>query len=328
MSRIKVAVVAGGDSSEYQISILGARFIMENLDKAKYEPYMVVVTKQLWYAEYNTQQIAIDKNDFSFLIDGAASRFDVAYVNIHGTPGENGILQSYFELIGLPYTSCGVDSSVITFNKMVCKRVVDSVGVTTAKDVIITKGDKIDAQSITSKLGLPIFIKPNASGSSFGVSKVNEASEIQHAIEIALKESDTVIIEEYIAGREFGQGLFMIDGEIITLPLTEIISKTEFFDYQAKYEGLSNEITPAEIETEMSDAMKEIAKRIYKVTNSSGVVRIDFIVKDRVPYMIELNSTPGMSQASIIPQQVRAFGKSLSWFYDQIITETLNKYKS
>ncbi len=325
MNKIKVAVVAGGDSSEYQISILGAQFIIDNLDKATYEPYMVIITKQRWYVEHNNQKSTIDKNNFSFMLNNEQYTFDVAYINIHGTPGENGVLQSYFELIALPYTSCGVDSSVITFNKMVCKRVVSSVGVTTAKDIIITKGDKIDADSIAKELGLPLFVKPNASGSSFGVSKVNNANDIISAIEASLKESDTVIIEEYLAGREFGQGLFMVNGEITTLPLTEIISKTEFFDYKAKYEGLSSEITPAEVDVKLSSEMIDISKRIYKVTNCSGVVRIDFIVKDGIPYMIELNSTPGMSQQSIIPQQVRAYGKSLGWLYDQIIIDTLNK---
>ncbi len=323
MNKIKVAVVAGGDSSEYQISIAGANFVIDSLDKTKYTPYLAIVSKMGWYVEIDGKKLDIDKNDFSFVIDEQKVCFDVAYINIHGTPGENGVLQSYFELISLPYTTCGVDSSVVTFNKMVCKRVVNSASVNTAKDIIITKGEAVDAKHIADTLSLPLFVKPNASGSSFGVSKVLTIEEIEPAIAEAFKESDTVIIEEYLAGREFGQGIFADNGELVCLPLTEIISKTAFFDYKAKYEGLSSEITPAELDKAISDEIADISKKIYKVTQCKGVVRIDFIVRDGVPYMVEVNTTPGMSPASIVPQQVTAMGKELAWFYDRIIINTL-----
>lgn len=323
MNKLLIAVVAGGDSSEYQVSINGANNILSSIDKTKYTPYLVIITSKRWFVECNGVECEIDKNNFSFKNCDETCKFDLAFINIHGTPGENGILQSYFELIGLPYSSCGVDASVVTFNKMVCKRVVAPYGVHLAKDLIITKGDSIDVNSIAKTIGFPMFIKPNASGSSFGVTKVTEIGGISDAINEAFKESDMIIIEEFIAGREYGQGIYTLNGELVVLPLTEIISKRDFFDYKAKYEGASEEITPAQVDDLIRDDISQTAKKIYKATRCKGVVRIDFIVQNHTPYMIEVNSVPGMSAASIIPQQVIASGKTLTEFYTEIIEESL-----
>ncbi|MEG1648944.1 MAG: D-alanine--D-alanine ligase [Rikenellaceae bacterium] len=319
MKRPLIAIVAGGDSSEHQISINGAKNILLSIDKTKYTPYIVILSSKTWHVEFNNEIFSIDKNDFSFTVGGTKHKFDFAFINIHGTPGENGILQSYFELIALPYSSCGVDASVVTFNKMVCKRVVSSVNIHLAKDLIITKNDKININSIAKHIGFPMFIKPNSSGSSFGVTKVKEIEGIEPAIAEAFKESDIIIIEEFIEGHEYGQGIYTLNGELVVLPLTEIVSNRDFFDYLAKYEGHSEEITPAVIDPKVRQDIADDAKKIYKITGCKGVVRIDFIVKNNIPYMIEVNSVPGMSAASIVPQQVKASGKTLTEFYTEII---------
>lgn len=325
MNKLLIAVVAGGDSSEYQVSVNGANNILSSIDKAKYTPYIVIVTRNQWFVECEGEKYDINKNDFSFVKCNKTHKFDFAFINIHGTPGENGILQSYFELISMPYSSCGVDASVITFNKMVCKRVVAPFGVNLAKDMIISKRDKININAIVENIGLPMFIKPNASGSSFGVTKVTQTDQIEVAIQEAYKEGDIIIIEEFIEGREYGQGVYTLNGEIIALPLTEIISKRDFFDYKAKYEGASEEITPADIDKSISDEIADTAKNIYKSIGCKGVVRIDFIVKNSIPYMIEVNSVPGMSAESIIPKQIKCIGKTLTEFYTEIIKESLSK---
>ncbi|MFI3321990.1 MAG: D-alanine--D-alanine ligase [Rikenellaceae bacterium] len=337
MDKLILAVVCGGDSPEAGISEMGARNIISLLDKNRYEPYLVNISQKGWFVEVEGNQtpIEVDKNNFSFTLNGEKHQFAYAYINIHGTPGENGILQSYFELLPMPYSTCGVESSMITFNKKVCKNTLVDSNINLAKDVYITKdkfvGDTFcqkDIDDIAEKLKLPLFVKPVDSGSSFGVSKVKKAEDMVSALDEAFAHSSKVIIEEFLDGREFAQGVYSLDGEIYTLPLTEVISKREFFDYEAKYEGLSTEVTPANVDKSIAKEISESAKRIYTELECRGCVRIDFILVGDTPYMVEVNTTPGMSSASIIPQQIRAAGFKESDFLALIIDDTLTNYLS
>lgn len=328
MKCIDVAVVCGGDSSESEISILGARNIYEQLNKLEFcRAKIAHISKEGWHVELGEKlRSSIDKNDFSFTdIDGGKVVFDYAFINIHGTPGENGVLQSYFDLISIPYSSCGAECSMITFNKMLSKRVLSGSSIKVAKDIIINRGESYSSEEIVEKLNLPIFVKPNCSGSSFGVSKVKSVDDVEAAVEEAFKEGDTVIIEQFISGREFSQGVYSFGETVESLPLTEIVSKREFFDYKAKYEGASSEITPADLDSDIALKIANQAKLIYKLVQCRGYVRIDFIVMDGDPYFIELNSVPGMSSESIIPQQIRAAGMDIPQFLQNIIKNSYKK---
>ncbi len=310
-----IAIICGGYSGEYEISISSAQVVAENLDPNRYNSFLLVITRTSWYHEtQNGHKIEIDKNDFSLTLeDKTIIHFDGVFNAIHGTPGEDGKILGYFDMLNIPYTSCSADVSSLTFNKFLCNKFVASFGITMAPSLSFIKGEKINHPEIIQTLGLPLFVKPACSGSSVGITKVKTAEELPQAIETALKEDDRVIIEEFIPGREMACGLIMNKGQLTVFPLTEIISKKEFFDYEAKYtKGMADEITPPnnlDIQAELD--IKTVSSFLYRQLNCKGFVRIDFIVSDAGIYFIEINTVPGISNASILPQQAEAMGMGI-----------------
>lgn len=330
MNRLKIALLAGGNSSEREIALNSAAQISAALDKQKYDVKVIDLHHRDWvYTAPDGRRYDVDKNDFSLTVEGERTQFEYALIIIHGTPGEDGKLQGYLDMMGIPYSSCSQVSSTITFDKISTKRAVAGRGINLAREVLLGRGDKIDAEAIVAQLGLPLFIKPNASGSSFGVTRVTSADEIGKAVELAFSESDEVLIEECITGREFGCGVIITDEKEYLFPITEIISKRAFFDYEAKYtEGLSDEITPADTDEQIVARLNRMTAEAYRACRCSGVVRIDFIVTpDGTPYMIEINSIPGMSSGSIVPKQARAMGMSLGELYDIVIEDSLKRFR-
>lgn len=311
MSKKKnIAVLAGGFSGEDVISLKSANMVMNNIDKELFDPILIIINQEKWVAKHGNLEFPIDKNDFSVTIHGEIVTFDCAFIIIHGTPGEDGKLQGYFDMIGIPYTTGGTLNTSLTFDKYTCNNYLRNFGFQSAQSFRIDKNELYSTSEICTKLGLPIFIKPNRGGSSLGMSKVFEKEAIHEAIEKAFTVSDQVIVEEYLEGAEVTCGVIIKDGELLALPLTEIVSENEFFDYQAKYEGSSNEITPARINKEMTEKVQELSKRIYKILNCRGMIRADYILKNDEPFLIEVNTVPGFSEESIIPQQAAAAGIS------------------
>ncbi|MFI3305182.1 MAG: D-alanine--D-alanine ligase, partial [Rikenellaceae bacterium] len=296
---------------------------------SKYDIKLIDIHHREWiYTDADGAKCPLDRNDFSVTVGGVKSHFDYALIVMHGTPGEDGMLQGYLEIMGVPFSSCSMTSSVITFDKVSTKRALAGCGVSLAREVLYTRGEALCAESVVAELGLPLFVKPNASGSSFGVTMVKRAEEMAAAVELALTESDTVLIEEAIVGREVGCGVMITsDGREYLLPITELKSKRDFFDYEAKYtSGLCDEITPADLSAEIVKALNDRTLAAYRACRCRGVVRIDFIVTESgEPYLIEINSIPGMSTGSIVPQQIRAAGMTVGEFYDILIEDT---YKS
>lgn len=328
MERLKIALLAGGNSSEREIALQSAEQIADALDAAKYDVKVIDLHYRDWtYTTPDGKKYPLDKNDFSLTVDGERIEFEYALIIIHGTPGEDGKLQGYLDMMGIPYSSCSQVSSTITFDKITTKRAVADRGINLAKEILLGRYDKVDSDEIVARLGLPVFVKPNASGSSFGVTKVSNAAEIEKAVEKAFAESDEVLIEECISGREVGCGVMIAGGKEYLFPITEIVPKKEFFDYEAKYEaGMSEEITPARISDETKAKLNRMTIDAYRACRCRGVVRIDFIITDSgEPYMIEINSIPGMSSGSIVPKQVRAMGMTLGELYDIVIADTLKR---
>jgi D-alanine-D-alanine ligase len=326
-----IAFVTGGYAAEAVISYKSALTIEKNVDTDKFNVYKIDITPQGWFYESGKgEKIAVDRQDFSLTIDGKKITFDAVLIGIHGTPGEDGKLQGYFDLTGLPYTSCDSATSALTFNKRYTVAVAAFAGIDVAKSVHIFKHSPVTPGQILNQLALPVFVKPNNGGSSIGMSKVNEAADLAGALEKAFKEDDQILVEEFIAGREFTIGVFKSTKGIITLPITEVISKKDFFDYEAKYQGLSEEITPALVDEAIAEKVRSTAKKIYELFNCRGVVRIDFIYNEakRAAYMLEINTVPGQSEASIVPQQVRAMGWTLKEFYSALIEDALTRKKS
>lgn len=321
-----IALLTGGDSSEWQIALQGAENIGNALDRSRYTPYTIVLRNGHWtYTAPDGTKSELDRNDFTLPVAGRKIKLDYALIVIHGTPGEDGRLQGYLDMMGIPYSSCGFVSSVLTFDKAACKRAVAGSGIHLAKEILLNKTSEIDPAAIVAELGLPLFVKPNASGSSFGVTKVKKQNELLPAITEAFKESDQVLMEEFIEGREISCGVMIAGGKEYIFPITELVCQSEFFDYKAKYQGFSNEITPADLPEAIRKEVNRLTLIAYKRLNCRGVVRIDFIVKGETPYMIEINTIPGMSSHSIIPQQAAAMGMSLTELFNLIIDETLNK---
>ncbi len=323
----KIAFVTGGLSAEAEISYKSAVTIENNIDKEKWDLYKIDINPQGWfYVTVTGEKIAVDKNDFSITVNQQKITFNAVLIGIHGTPGEDGKLQSYFDLLHIPYTSCDATTSALTFNKRYTIAIAQSGGIKVSRSVLLFKEDDHYPEEAIKGLQFPLFVKPNNGGSSIGMSKVNSSSEeLQVAIEKAFKEDNQVLIEEFIEGREFTIGVFRHNRKIITLPVTEVISKKEFFDYEAKYFGASEEITPAKIDESVAEQVREQALKAYRLFNCKGVVRIDFIYnkEDNEPYMLEINTVPGQSEASIVPQQIRAMGWSLTQFYTAIIEDCL-----
>ncbi len=308
MEKKRIAVVSGGFSGEAAVSMRSASMVMTHIDREKYSPIQVVIERKKWVAIVENQEIAIDKNDFSFEFNGVRNHFDGVFMIVHGTPGEDGILQGYFQLMGIPFTTGDVLNMAITFNKKSTTDALRNLGYSVAKSVMVREGEKVDVETIIAKLGLPCFVKPNNGGSSIGTSKVKASADLQIAVDKALKEDHQALIESFIDGVEVTCGVIQIQGKITALPLTEIVTENEFFDYQAKYEGASQEITPARLPEEMSHQVRTLAARIYQDLRCSGMIRVDFIIQNDEPHVIEVNTVPGFSEASIIPQQAAAFG--------------------
>jgi D-alanine-D-alanine ligase len=315
-----IAIVAGGDSSEFEISVKSAEEVCKTL-LSRYIVYVIIIRGKDWYWEDKKGRYHnIDKNDFSLQNDDLRIKFDGVFIAIHGTPGENGLLQGYFDMIGIPYTSCDAFCSALTFNKQACKLFLKEYGITMAEAVLIRKGNKIDLVDLCKQIGLPCFVKPNDSGSSFGVTKVKQEKELLPAIETAFKESDAVLVESFIDGREIACGVLKTKNRTIVLPLIEIISKNEYFDYEAKYtQGRSDEIAPADLPLTMTNRIQEISKYVYDILGCKGIVRVDFIVSGETPYFIEINTVPGMTKESLVPKEAAAAGISLEDLYSMAI---------
>lgn len=326
----KIALVTGGFSGEAVISYKSATTIYNHLDKDKFEVYKIDINPNGWfYEDASGNKTEVNKNDFSITSGGKKIKFDAVFIGMHGTPGEDGKLQGYFDMMGLPYTSCNSATSALTFNKRYTTAVAAVSGINVARSVLFIKGQFENADDAVKDLKFPVFVKPNNGGSSIGMSKVNSASEeLGAAIEKAFKEDDQVLVEEMIQGREFTVGVFRTEGEIIVLPMTEVTAHKEFFDFEAKYGGKSTEVTPAQMPEEWRLKLEITAKKIYETFNCRGVVRIDFIYNEEQnkPFMLEINTVPGQSDASIIPQQVRTKGWELKDFYTRLVEEALENH--
>ena len=320
-----IAVISGGDSSEYVVSVKSGKNIFNAIDNLKYTPWLIRMRGKEWIVIQSDMKIAdIDKSDFSFILNGEKIIFDFAYITIHGTPGEDGILQSYFELLKIPYSTCDVHSSSLTFNKWFCSNYLRNFGIKMAKSIKISKGEKINSAEIVEKLGLPVFVKPNAGGSSFGITKVKTEVEIDEAVKKAWKESNDAILEEFIEGAEFTCGLVKLKNREFVFPVTEVLPKNEFFDYEAKYTpGATEEITPARISEDLFKKCQQLSSKIYDICKCSGICRVDYILKNNEFYFLEVNTTPGMTETSFIPQQISAMGMKLSEIISMIIEEKL-----
>ena len=328
MEKLKIALLAGGDSPEREIALQSAAQIAAALDRGKYDVTVIDLHRRDWhYTAPDGRQWQVDKNDFSLTVEGERREFDYALVIIHGTPGEDGRLQGYLDMMGIPYSSCSMVSSVITFDQITTKRTLAGRGINLAREVFLRRDEAFDAARIVADLGLPLFVKPNANGSSFGVTKVHTPEELPAAIAAAFAQGDEILVEECIAGREMGCGVMIAGGKEYLFPITEIIPRKEFFDYEAKYTaGRSEEITPADIAPEVKAELNRMTLEAYRTCRCSGVVRVDFIVTpEGRPYFIELNSIPGMSAGSIVPKQVRAMGMTLGELFDIVIDDTRRK---
>ena len=324
-----IALVTGGFSGEAVISYKSATTIGNNLDRDKYNVYKIDISPDGWLYETPAgSKIEVNKNDFSLKINSEIIKFDAVFIGMHGTPGEDGKLQGYFDTLKIPYTSCDAATSAITFNKRYTVAVAKMAGIAVANSLHLFKHSPVPASQILDQLKLPVFVKPNNGGSSIGMSKVTKASDLEAAISKAFREDDQVLIEEMIQGREFTVGVFKTLGNIIVLPLTEVKAHDEkdFFDFEAKYQGKSSETTPAEVDEAVADKIRDAAGKIYSVFNCRGVIRIDFIYNEETgkPFMLEVNSIPGQSEASIIPQQVKAMGWNLKEFYGKLVEECFN----
>lgn len=315
-----IAIIMGGFSSEFEISLISGNVVHQYLDKTKYTGFRIHIFKEKWvYVDTNNAEFPIDKSDFSVTVDGKKITFDAVFNAIHGTPGEDGLMQAYFELIGMPQTSCDYYQAALTFNKRDLLSVLKPYGIKTATSFYLNQGDTVNTDEIVKKVGLPCFVKPNKAGSSFGISKVKTAAELPTAIEVAYKEDNEIIIESFLDGTEVSVGVINYKGTVTVLPITEIVSENDFFDYEAKYLGKSQEITPARISPEMTEKVGAIAKKAYEVLKMKGFSRSEFILVDDEPYMLEMNTIPGLTTESLIPQQANAAGISLEDLFTNAI---------
>ncbi|WP_366182764.1 D-alanine--D-alanine ligase [Flavobacterium ovatum] len=320
-----IAIIMGGYSSEYKISLISGNVVYQNLDKTKYNPFRIHIFKEKWvYVDADDNEYSIDKNDFSTTVDGTKITFDCVFNAIHGTPGEDGLMQAYFELINMPQTACDYYQAALTFNKRDLLSVLKPYGIKTAISYYLNLGDEINIDEIIKKVGLPCFVKPNKAGSSFGISKVKTIEELPTAIETAYKEDNEIIIESFLDGTEVSVGVINYKGTVTVLPMTEIVSENDFFDYEAKYLGKSQEITPARISDEMTEKVGAIAKRAYEVLKMKGFSRSEFIIVNDEPHMLEMNTIPGMTNESLLPQQAAVAGISLQDLFGNAIELAIN----
>ena len=315
----QIAIIAGGDSSEHEVSLRSASGLYSFMDKERYDVTIVVLKGKEWHTE---DGCPIDKNDFSFTRGGVKHTFDFAYITIHGTPGENGILQGYLDMIGLPYSCCGVLAAALTFNKYACNHYLSYFGFHIANSLMLRAGQKWpNAQKIADTLGLPCFIKSNVGGSSFGCTKVKTVEDVYPAIERAFQEGDEVICESYMKGTEVTCGAYKTKEKAVVFPITEVVTKNEFFDYDAKYKGQVDEITPARIPDAIRDKIQAETLRLYDIIGANGIIRVDWIITGDQINLLEVNTTPGMTATSFIPQQVRAAGLDIKDVLTDIIED-------
>ena len=317
-----IAIVAGGDSSEFEISVKSATEVGRVLS-SRYMVYIIMIKGTNWYWEDSKGRYHnIDKNDFTLITDEYRIRFDGVFIAIHGTPGENGLLQGYYDMMGIPYTSCSSFCSALTFNKQATKLYLKEYKIKMAEAVIMRKGETIDNESIIKKTGLPIFVKPNDSGSSFGVTKVSQKEDLLPAIEKAFRESNVVMVEAFMKGREVACGVVKTKNKNLVLPVIEIISKNEFFDYEAKYTpGKSDEVVPADMPEKITSEIQRLSSYIYDLLGCKGIVRVDFIVVEDKPYFLEINTVPGMTAESLVPKEAAAAGISLEELYSMVVED-------
>ncbi len=322
-----IAIIAGGDSNELQVSLRSAEGLNSFIPSERYNKYIVTIVGLDWNVELSEgRKLAIDKNDFSFLLDGEKVVFDFAYITIHGTPGENGILQGYLRLLRIPFSCCDVLASALTFDKHACNHFLKGMGVNVAGSILLRKGESVDENTVAQQLGFPCFVKPNVGGSSFGVTKVKRVEEVQLAISKAFSEAEEVLIEEFMEGTEVTCGMYCVRGKETVFPITEVVTDNEFFDYDAKYNGQVDEITPARVSQEITLQVQETTAKIYKAINAKGIIRADYIISSEgVIKLLEVNTTPGMTATSFIPQQIAAAELNIADVMVDIIDNELNK---
>ena len=321
-----IAIIMGGYSSEYKISLKSGNVVYQALNKEKYNAYRIHIFKEKWvFVNDSDEEFPIDKNDFSVVIDNEKITFACVFNAIHGSPGEDGFMQGYFELLGIPQTSCSMYQAALTFNKRDLLATLKPYGIKTAESYYLNLGDPINEDAIVTKVGLPCFVKANKAGSSFGVSKVYSKEDLQAAINNSFKEDNEIIIEQFLDGVEVSVGVITFKGKTKVLPITEIVSENDFFDYQAKYEGKSQEITPARISEDYKQKTEAVAKKIYETLKMTGFSRSEFIFKNDEPYLLEMNTVPGLTKESILPQQAAAAGISMEELFDNAIEEALKK---
>lgn len=326
MKKRNIAIVAGGDSSECEVSLRSAAGIQSFLDAAYYESYIVEIRGRIWQlVSSEGKRYDIDKNDFSVLLPEGRLQFDYAYITIHGTPGENGLLQGYFEMLGIPYSCCGVLAAALTFHKFACNQYLRGLGMRVAESINLRAGQKIAAEEVVEKIGLPCFIKPSVGGSSFGVTKVKSLSDIQPAIELAFSEGNEVLIEALMEGTEVTCGCYKTKDNACVFPVTEVVTQNEFFDYDAKYNGQVDEITPARLSDTLTTRVQNLTSVIYDIVGAKGIIRIDYIIEEgeRIN-LLEVNTTPGMTPTSFIPQQVAAAGLTMTEVLRNIIEDSFS----
>lgn len=320
-----IAVIAGGNSSEREVSLRSAGTIMNHLDKELYNPFLVEIKGNSMTVITDDTNIPVDLNDFSFSKDGEKVNFHYAYIIIHGTPGENGILEGYLKMVDIPHSTCGVLASALTFNKFMLNQFLKSFGIRIADSIMLRKGDTITADDVVEKIGLPCFIKPSDGGSSFGTTKVKEPEQIEAAIEAAFNESDEIMIESFMQGTEVTNGYYKTKQREVFLPVTEVVPKRDFFDYEAKYNGAVEEITPARIPDELRDRIQMLTAAIYKIVGCNGIIRNDYIITEENKInLLEINTIPGMTETSFIPQQIRAAGMTVKEVLTEIIENSFN----
>ena len=320
-----IAIIAGGNSSEYEVSIKSGKNIYAEVDETKYNKYLVILRGRDWHVEIGEEKYPVDRNDFSFTRNGEKILFDFAYITIHGVPGENGLLQGYLDMMGVPYGCCNVLASALTFDKHTCNTYLKSYGVNVADSVMLIRGMAYDVNEIINEVGLPCFVKPNAEGSSFGVTKVKEAAQLEEALKKAFALCREVLVETFIDGTELTCGVVKAGDMDITMPIAEVIPKNEFFDFEAKYNPTkSDEIIPARISPELTKRIKTLSSMIYDILRCEGIVRVDYIVREDEIFMLEVNTTPGMTSNSFVPKMVRAMGGTLREVLTKIIDNKLN----
>jgi len=320
-----IAILRGGNSSEIAISIKSADLVYKNIDTNYYVPYIVHIEGLDWFVWHNESKIELDKNDFSFQLNNKKIKFEGVFMAIHGTPGEDGILQGYFDLLNIPYNCSGAFESALTFNKAMCNALLKQFNIPSAKAVLLNKNETYDLLKIEKEIGFPCFVKPNRAGSSFGISKVYKNTEFKQALSKAFIHDSQVIVESFVEGTEVSCGIIQKAETLIAFPLTEITTENDFFDYEAKYNGKSEEITPARVSTLERDLVQTLSKKIYKLLNLKGMVRMDFILENQQAYLIEVNTIPGLSEESIIPQQSKSYGMSLKELFSLTL---MNMFKN